>query len=440
MKRKKLLYLVIGIFLFLGTTKVEAKTIKTYTNYKEGDEITVHLNSSEDAKFYIIKNDEKEVTAIYKGKLGEQVELQSFDTCIFNESNIYKELSNRTSNWTNLEKITLPSASEIIGSFDELSWVSFRSKISELGGNGTGNSIQLNSQFAPFYTLNLNDSFWTSSVASIESLVEFKNGVVDTEYNCNIYYYGKYLLNEGTYLLNSWKGLSNYIRPVITVSKDYVVGGYTEKEDIAYSRWEKLVEKIKSSDPLEEYNDNYQKDFVSDENSMIITLTNQEESYIIKYTYNNGIVTFDLANNTTIENAFLSKEYTLQFFKSISEIFGYNYDSLINWYVEHSELTLEKDGFQYTTKIFQENISEEESNTTIKIVDHFDFNLETGIITFPNNNQSTDTTKINETVEVPDTSMNKSTLVVIIAVGFILVGIGIFYIQLRKKKITKNTV
>lgn len=224
--KKKILFilLLIGGYIY---TLYDVYAEENYSSYKVGDKIEVHLNNQQKGEFYVTANSDsntEDVVAIYTGSLGDIVELavgMNRNECLFEKSNIYTELMNRTSNWTNIKSVTLPTASEVLGQhFDETELSNFRDISASYGGDGT--KVKLDGiSTVSFYALNIKDSYWTSSFSPTpadESDIDWSDS-----YPCLPYCYGRYLLNSGSYLVASRKALSAEIRPLITVSKNNIV-------------------------------------------------------------------------------------------------------------------------------------------------------------------------------------------------------------------------
>lgn len=202
MKKKILLLLLLVGGITLNLNEVKA----SYLSYQVKDQIEVRINSSEKATFYVVESSDSNteyVKAIYHGVLGEDISLKegmSKDECQFEKSNIYEELMNKTSSWTNIKTVTLPTGSQILGQdFDESNIQSFRNISSSYGGDNTHFKLAGIST-APFYALNTNHTYWSSSIVPIPSDIEIDQSEID-RYPCMIYQYGQYLLNKNHILM-----------------------------------------------------------------------------------------------------------------------------------------------------------------------------------------------------------------------------------------------
>lgn len=218
---KVVIAFILGIGLIFNIRDVDATN--NYTNYKVGDSIEVRLNNQQTGKFYVTENSDsntEDVTAIYAGGLGDEVKHtagREIKDCKFEDTNIYTELMNRTSNWTNIKTVTMPTASQVLGQqFDEKDINSFEDILSKNGGTDRLDKIST----AAFYALNLKDQYWTSSVVTVQET----SVTASSDSECAVYMYGSYLLNDGTYLITNGGGaFSGFIRPLITVSKNNIV-------------------------------------------------------------------------------------------------------------------------------------------------------------------------------------------------------------------------
>lgn len=222
-KKSLLIILLIGGFI-LSLNKVKANNL----SYQIGEQIEVRLNSNEKATFYVVENSDsntEDVRAIYSGVLGDNIKLaegMKKDECQFEKSNIYQELMNKTSSWTNIKEVTLPTGSQALGQdFDETELQNFRNISSNYEGDTTHFKLTGIST-VPFYALDTNHTYWLSSITHTPSDIVTDQSKLD-KYPCMIYQYGQYLLQSGSYLMVAFEGLSAKIKPMIVVSKSHII-------------------------------------------------------------------------------------------------------------------------------------------------------------------------------------------------------------------------
>ncbi|MBQ7136708.1 MAG: hypothetical protein IJO43_01870 [Bacilli bacterium] len=178
---KKINYLLLAVLLLVvGLVNVEAKT---YTSYKEGDKITVNVNDTTKLDFYVIEDSvatNGQVSAIYAN--------------VFENKYTYeasKEYVNTLKNeWNNVESVVLPSMQDVFGG-----------------------DVDLTESFdftAPSWALS-KYTYWTSTETEKEG--ELWVWTLGTSLDGTG--------NSGIYAATS----ESYLKPVINVSKNSVVGG-----------------------------------------------------------------------------------------------------------------------------------------------------------------------------------------------------------------------
>lgn len=216
--------------------------------------------------------------------------------------------------------------------------------------------------------------------------------------------------------------------------------------------WAILQEKIKTSDLIKNENDyrtNYDSGAFADSEISAFVLTVKSGETLLnstRYSYNakTGIMSFQMSeidDNYRFINAKLSNNFNQGTLKFISEIFGYDNETMKKWINENPKATVETDGFAYTVKQYTATETSElagTSNAPITTYETFQIDLKNGIK--PLNKVEDNKTETNnkeenkEEVEAPDTLANKSMWIVTCAGLFVIVGGAIFYYNLIPKK------
>lgn len=321
---KKFNYLLIVILLlFVGMVNVDAKT---YTSYKRGDKISVNINEESKLDFYVIENSNEEfVTAIYEGVLGDDFYFAPTTNSITG-SEAETKLNELTSAWNNPTEIRLIKATEVISGVD----------VTE----------DLDQDFSEPSYLNIGKSYWTQDVVA----------------NGDIYY---------PILVTSWITYSNLhatqpgapssggaIRPIITISKEYVEGGVKEEEklpEVDDTKWKELKAGIKKNETMllfnnEEYSINFDE---TDANVFKITVSKKDNSvtYDFILNYKDGIMKYESQENEPegfeLVNGFVIPGVIQEFCK----LYDYDYEVFVTWLEENEgKLTLVGNGITYELK------------------------------------------------------------------------------------------
>lgn len=341
---KKLYLSVLTMMLFMfGIVSVDAKT---YTSYSVGDKIEVKVNDNEKLEFYVVKDNQDKVDAIYTGSLGDEFKfLWEFgDSCSFTDTNISEELEKRTSNWDNVNNVKLPSADDIIAGFDYSSLDELDEMGAQTNPEGHGMIHLENLNDVPFYALN-NSS---GSKFFTDSLVIDKNGLNET---CWIYAYG-YALTDFPFLY-VYSGEGDYsstgnIRPMINVSKDYVVNGL--KVDENDTLWEEFVDKFKKTETVEVYEEPDDNSVIieSTDKTLKVTLHSNGSNTVTNFTYDNGIVTYVPSNND--ENLFVDSIWVYNCIETLSDLKGYDIEKVSGYLEQEKQFVLDKDGIEFAYK------------------------------------------------------------------------------------------
>lgn len=213
---KKLNKIFMGVMLFtlvflFSNNVVDAKS---YTALKSGEKITVILNETTTREFYVVNDSDSNsntVTAFLEGFVDE-------NTYTYDEAkNLVTTIS---SSWKNATSVKIPSALELLGYEVTLDDSSSQHNLTE--------PTWVSPNTSNWATYWLSDTPFTGSQATITGM--------DTHYNSQ-FHIGPEEVTEKL-----------YVRLMVTVEKEHVVGGVTITED--ESLWESFVEKYKETELL----------------------------------------------------------------------------------------------------------------------------------------------------------------------------------------------
>jgi len=387
--KNTLFYPILFLILFIGFSSVGAIS---YTEYKAGDKITVNVNDSTKLDFYVIQDSVSEnVTAIYDGVLGESFWFGP-TTGSLTGSIAETKLNELTFNWDNPTEIRLIRVSEINSDFNP--------------------TIDLSEDITSPSYYDIGESYWTQDVAVNGELYY---PILVTTFNV--------FSNVHSVVSSEGPASSAAIRPVITVSKEYVVDGTYISEDEKI--WNNFVDKFKKTDLVETFEDG-SLTITSTENSMRIeSIDSDNVSTITNFSYNKGILTLIPSNNDL--DAFGQILWVGNSLIALSDLKNYDFDKLDKWLecVNPNELKLEKDGIEVKTEKFQ--YTEDENGLTVNMsgdkILSFKLDIKNGLKSFnPNNNSQ-------KPVENPKTGKNLGYGVLLI----IILLSAVSYIIIRKK-------
>lgn len=426
-KRNILMCGLISFALFMGFTSVEAKT---YTTYNVGDEITVNLNDKLKEKFLVIENNSDSVKAIYKGTLGEDIkwpEAVTTTTCTFDGSVVDQALKQRTATWTNVTDVTLPTANDIVREFDYTSSDALDSLVQQTNPSGAAGIVHLdNLTGVPFYALNNAEGtkFFTKSTVS-------RNNSTSTD--CEIYVYGYAMTDFPFFYVSTHDNGS--IRPIITVSKENVVGGsyVSENETI----WNNFVAKYKTTEFIKTLIDG--ENITSTDSTLKILFNDGTNTLTTNFTYADGVVEYVPSNNE--DNAIVDSLWVINCIYALAELKGYDIDKLSEWLDEDREYTLAVDGIELKTEEFTTTDESEfgESTLTIDKILSFKLDIKNGLKTFSNKVEEAKKDEVvdeslnevvDEVVENPKTG--DATRYIILSLGTLLVIGTLIYMKIRK--------
>lgn len=425
MKKKNILgYFLVAVLVFMGMVNVEAKT---YTTYKVGDEITVNVNDSTQSKFLVIEDKNDTVKAIYKGALGANVkwpEQMTTSSCTFEGSVVDLALKERTSSWSNVTNITLPTANDIVGEFDYTDYKKMDDLVAQTNPSGAGIVHLENLNGVPFYALNNAEgaTYFTNSVVVVSQGEQASSG-------CEIYVYGYAQVEFPYFYFSVYEEGS--IRPIITVSKDYVVGGsYVSEEE---TLWNNFVEAFKKTELVKtlEGPESNTISITNTSDSLKVVMSDGTNSWTTDFTYANGVVTFVPSNNE--DNALVDSLWVANCIYALAELKGYDVDKLSEWLDEDKAYTLAVDGIELETEEFTTTDENEFGSfklTTDKVLS-FKLDIKNGLKTFSNKVEEDKKDELaDEVVENPKTG--DATRYIILGLGVSIVIGTVAYLKSRK--------
>ena len=349
-KFKKIsLSLLFILVLLLGAYDVSAKSV--YTSYKAGDKITVNVNENTKLDFYVIEDSNSgsdKVTAIYEKVMGELIEYGASDKG-YEGSNAQKELNRLTDSWTNVISKRLIKANEVIPD-------------AKLTKNYDEN-------FKSNYLCNGFNYWILDTITDEESELLIPYSVTSWNTYCEL----SFDVDSATIRKTS------YIRPVITIAKENVVGGVTILEEDKV--WKDFVEKYKKSELVSEFNaeveydDDYMKITVFDEDN--------NKSWITKFDYADGVISYTPSSDEK-EVLFYDSFWVGNCMTVLSEIKGYDSEALQTWFEKQTNLTLAKDGIEFSEEKMQitESGSVVNLDVTFDAYTNFKLDIKNGIKTF----------------------------------------------------------
>lgn len=401
MKKSKIIYGLITLALFMGILNVEAKS---YTAYKAGDKITVNVSESKQLNFYVISDSDGEnVTAIYEGFLGEKTEFKAVTNSL--EGSLAEtKLKEYTADWNNPSEIRLIKVQEIVPGI-------------EMTKDSLTSYMDIKN---PIYNYFENDkvSYWTQDVLE-EVLEEEKKYYPIIVSSLNVFAaftMGGEIPDEESATFDEFDA---YIRPVITISKDHVVGGTHTSE--TETLWEDFVEAYKNTGYLEEYFKEVKVTHTSD--SLKVITIYEDESFETNFTYKDGIIT--LIPTEIDEESFVELFKIENCIYAIADLKKYDIEALIEYINSKETFTLENDGFELTEK----DVTLDES-TSFNRIASFKLDIQNGIKSYKPSNKVVKEEVKNEVIENPkigDTTRN----VIITLSASALVGI-VVYKRLKK--------
>lgn len=328
---KKIIF--VGLFslsLILGVNTINADT--NYSSYNAGDKITVNVNASEKQEFYVIEASDSssdKVVAVTASVIGEAMEYgPGPDTSNpFEGSAIQTKLNELTSTWTNIISKRMLEINEVVPDADLT-------------------AFNLISFEEPSYLCNIEEStkYWVSTKSKkISSLIIVPYVWRLTAKKC-------YLDSTIVAGYDDDSVPKAYLRPVITVSKEYVEDGIVVPEEDKV--WKEFIEKFKNSDTVSQFkNDGFTVEFEYGDDYLNVKLidTENNKSWTTSFKYADGIITY--VSNANDENLFIDSNYWIpNTIYVLSEMKGYDADKLISWLSEQNNLTLTSDGIEFNTK------------------------------------------------------------------------------------------
>ena len=388
-------YSLFSIALILGVTNVEAKS---YTSYNAGDKITVKVNDNTNLDFYVMEDSDDKVKAIYKGTLGTNIkwpEQMTTSTCTFEGSVVDLALKERTANWSNVTNITLPTANDIVGEFDYTSINALEELGQRTNPEGFGMVHLDNLTGIPFYALNneAGTKLFTNSVISYSD---------SSSTHCEIYVYGYAITDFPYFYLSVYQEGS--IRPIVTVSKDYVVGGsYVSEEE---TLWNNFVSEFKKTSVIEYLEDAGNTiNITSTDNTLKIEMSDGTNNWTTNFTYANGILTY--VPSISDENKLIDSIWVGNTMTTLAGIKGYDGEKLSAWLESKNDFDLIKDGIEFieTELEINESGSGVDFSMSSTAFSSFKLDIKNGLKTFKSEFGSENSNEQNEVVKNPKTGL-----------------------------------
>ena len=426
MKKVKniLFYSLFSLFLILGVTTVEAKS---YTSYNTGDKITVKVNDNTNLDFYVMEDKADKVKAIYKGALGANIkwpEQMTTSTCTFEGSVVDLALKERTANWSNVTNITLPTANDIVGEFDYTSINALEELGQRTNPEGFGMVHLDNLTGIPFYALNneAGTKIFTNSVINYSD---------SSSTHCEIYVYGYAITDFPYFYLSVYQEGS--IRPIVTVSKDYVVGGsYVSEEE---TLWNNFVNEFKKNSVVKYFEDAGNTiNITSTDNTLKIEMSDGTNNWTTNFTYANGILTY--VPSSSDEDKMIDSIWIGNAMSALATIKGYDQEKLSVWLESRNDFDLIKDGVEFVEEEININESGNGVNLsmTSTVFSSFKLDIKNGFKTFKVENNSENNNEQNETIKNPKTGLFTG-IATVGTVGLLSFGA---YLILKKKNVFPN--
>lgn len=354
----------VGLFslsLILGVNTINADT--NYSSYNAGDKITVNVNASEKQEFYVIEASDSssdKVVAVTASVIGEAMEYgPGPDTSNpFEGSAIQTKLNELTSTWTNIISKRMLEINEVVPDAD--------------------------------LTVFDIKTFESSYLCNLENYSEYWVSTKSKNLSSSIYVpYVYQQSSQSCYLsttIVAGEGLSGdppkaYLRPVITVSKEYVEDGIVVPEEDKI--WKEFVNKLNYLLVFED-NDTYRIIIDSGDDFLDILVHNNvnNTNWTISFKYADGILTY--VPSTNEKDLIFADEFIYSCINVISEIKGYDADKLLSWLSNQDNLTIDADGIQFSKKKVDKVDDSETLNGVIpdEYFDSFKLDIKNGIKTF----------------------------------------------------------
>lgn len=359
---KKIIF--VGLFslsLILGVNTINADT--NYSSYNAGDKITVNVNASEKQEFYVIEASDSssdKVVAVTASVIGEAMEYGPGPDASnpFEGSAIQNKLNELTSAWINIISKRMLEINEVVPDADLT-------------------AFNLISFEEPSYLCNIEEStkYWVSTKSKkISSLIIVPYVWRLTAKNC-------YLDSTIVAGYDDDSVPKAYLRPVITVSKEYVEDGIVVPEEDKI--WKEFVNKLNHLLVFED-NDTYRIIIDSGDDFLDILVHNNvnNTNWTISFKYADGILTY--VPSTNEKDLIFADEFIYSCINVISEMKGYDADKLLSWLSNQDNLTIDADGIQFSKKKVDKVDDSETLNGVIpdEYFDSFKLDIKNGIKTF----------------------------------------------------------
>lgn len=416
MKRKNKLKLflacLISVSFMCGIGNIKAKT---YNTYKKGDKITVNVNNSTKLNFYVMEDNNDKVVAIYENVLGELIEFGASANG-YEGSNAQTKLNDLTSSWNNVIEKRLVKADEII--------------------SNTTLSDNFNETFTtPSYLCN-GTSYW------LLDTYKDSTSVIITPFMVRSWTVFCDLTSASDDTENQVR-LTSYIRPVITVSKENVIGGVIEDEND--KAWDAFVDAFGKTDIMKTTKESSNIVVSSTDSTLKIKLVYNNNTYESSFTYANGILKYVPSTSSLEDAPLVDSLWIANSLYALCAVKNYDIEKVQAWLEENTNLKIATDGIEFVEK--EVNITENgewgDLNMSSTAFSKFELNIVDGLKTYkplplhnggqttPNNDSQT---TLDDITENPKTGAGLNIVLVIV---LLLVGAEIV-ISAKKKDIFKR--
>lgn len=162
----------------------------------------------------------------------------------------------------------------------------------------------------------------------------------------------------------------------------------TAKDD---ETWNNFVEEFKKTSFVSMLKEaGFTVNIVSTNSILQITVSDENNYWFTEFTYADGILTY--VPSTDNEDMQVDSTWILNSIYALSNIKGYNVDKLTEWLEANSDVKLDKDGIEFSTKDITstENSEIADITTTTKVFTKYKLDIKNGIITYKelNNDQT----------------------------------------------------
>lgn len=273
-----------------------------------------------------------------------------------------------------------------------------------------------------------------NETGSLEKLMEYAktaNGTVITESDSNFYNksIGDFKVQNGayyymyTYYTNTdgvYRNLDD-IAVVMGESGMLVNDVDWSKYNIKDELWEKFVEKYKNTEVLDLFNENYNFEVQSTDNSLKVAYSNNEGiNGETNFSYENGILTYIPSEDESVK--FLESLLVANSLQAIVDLYGYDVEKIDAWVEQDRKFTLAADGIEFE-KVTKKDV---DGNSTLEydVFNSFKMDIR-GLKSFETENKPEELKKNPSTA----TNLGYGILITILVTGIL----GYIYIKKQSK-------